>query len=123
MYKEHFELKKIRSPEDLGHPGKPYCVYHYKPQEGGTWLACTDIKYFATQEEAEAFLKAQEEKLLKKGRNAMTKTKEPKKAMSEAAREARNAYHAKWAKENPEKVKAATARYWEKKAQEATVNE
>ena len=39
--------------------------------------------------------------------------------MSEAAREARNAYKRKWAKENPDKVKAATRRYWEKKAQEA----
>lgn len=43
------------------------------------------------------------------------KTKE----MSEAAREARNAYKRKWAKENPDKVKAATRRYWERKAQEA----
>ena len=40
------------------------------------------------------------------------------KQMSEAAREARNAYKRKWAKENPDKVKAATERYWEKKAQE-----
>lgn len=40
--------------------------------------------------------------------------------MSEAAREARNAYKRKWAKDNPEKVKAATRRYWEKKAQEVT---
>ena len=39
--------------------------------------------------------------------------------MSEAAREARNAYKRKWAKDNPEKVKAYTRRYWEKKAQEA----
>ena len=42
-----------------------------------------------------------------------------KTSMSEAAREARNAYKRKWAKENPDKVKAATRRYWEKKAQEA----
>lgn len=41
------------------------------------------------------------------------------KTMSEAAREARNAYKRKWAKDNPDKVKAATRRYWEKKAQEA----
>ncbi len=40
--------------------------------------------------------------------------------MSEATREARNAYKRKWAKDNPEKVKAATRRYWEKKAQEVT---
>ena len=39
--------------------------------------------------------------------------------MSEAAREARNAYKRKWAKENPDKVKAANRRYWERKAQEA----
>ncbi len=38
--------------------------------------------------------------------------------MSEAARIARNAYKRKWAKENPDKVKAANRRYWEKKAQE-----
>ena len=41
------------------------------------------------------------------------------KGMSEAAREARNAYKRKWAKENPDKVKAANRRYWERKAQEA----
>ena len=35
------------------------------------------------------------------------KTKE----MSEAAREARNAYKRKWAKDNPDKVKAANRRY------------
>lgn len=40
-------------------------------------------------------------------------------SMSEAAREARNAYKRKWAKENPDKVKAANLRYWERKAQEA----
>ena len=46
-----------------------------------------------------------------------------KKTMSEAAREARNAYKRKWYKENTEKVKAANARYWERKAQEAEVME
>lgn len=45
------------------------------------------------------------------------------KEMSEAARLARNSYHKKWAKENPDKVKAATRRYWEKKAQAATAAE
>ena len=45
------------------------------------------------------------------------------KGMSEAAREARNAYRRKWSKENPDKVKAATRRYWEKKAQEAEAQE
>ena len=45
------------------------------------------------------------------------------KGMSEAAREARNAYKRKWAKEHPDKVKAANCRYWERKAQEATAEE
>lgn len=39
--------------------------------------------------------------------------------MSEAARKARNAYQRKWAKANPDKVKAAACRHWEKKAQAA----
>ena len=45
--------------------------------------------------------------------------------MSEAARKARNAYKRKWAKENPDKVKATMCRYWEKraKAQEAEAPE
>lgn len=41
------------------------------------------------------------------------------KEMSKAAREARNAYKRMWAKKNPDKVKAALCRYWERKAQEA----
>ena len=49
----------------------------------------------------------------------MTEEKKPKKEMSEAARLARNSYKRSWAKKNPDKVKAATCRYWEKKAQEA----
>ena len=53
----------------------------------------------------------------------MTEEKKPKKEMREAAREARNAYRRKWAKENPDKVKAATRRYWERKAQEAAAME
>lgn len=52
----------------------------------------------------------------------MTEATETK-AMSEAAREARNAYKRKWAKEHPDKVKAANCRYWERKAQEATAEE
>jgi len=63
MYKEHYELRKIRNPQDLGHPGKPYCVKHYIPKDGGTWIACGKIEYFATQEEAEAYQHAQEERL------------------------------------------------------------
>ena len=48
-------------------------------------------------------------------RSTTRKTKE----MSEAARLARNSYHKKWAKENPEKIRAATRRYWEKKVETA----
>lgn len=39
--------------------------------------------------------------------------------MTEAAREARRAYKRAWNRKNRDKVKAAQARYWEKKAQEA----
>lgn len=39
-----------------------------------------------------------------------------KSAMSEAAREARNAYKRKWNREHPDKVRASVTRYWEKKA-------
>lgn len=46
-----------------------------------------------------------------------------KKEMSEAAKLARNAYKRRWAKENPDKVKAANRRYWERKAQEAVAME
>lgn len=49
----------------------------------------------------------------------MYKMKTENRSMSEAAREARNAYKRKWAKDNPDKVKAANLRYWERKAQEA----
>lgn len=34
------------------------------------------------------------------------------------AKEAKNAYLRAWRKANPDKVRAATARYWEKKANE-----
>lgn len=43
--------------------------------------------------------------------------------MSEAARAARNEYKRRWAKNNPDKVKAANCRYWERKALEATAEE
>ena len=36
--------------------------------------------------------------------------------MTEAAREAKNKYKREWRKNNPEKVRAANVRYWEKKA-------
>lgn len=43
--------------------------------------------------------------------------------MTERAKAARRAYKRKWAKENPEKVKAAQERYWNKKAAEAEKEE
>lgn len=39
--------------------------------------------------------------------------------LSEAAKEARRAYKREWNRKNRDKVKAATARYWEKRAREA----
>lgn len=36
--------------------------------------------------------------------------------MTETAAEARRAYKRKWAKENPDKIKAQQERYWEKVA-------
>ena len=47
-YKERYELHKVSKPEDMGHPGKPYCVKHFIPQEGGSWVAYGAIKYFST---------------------------------------------------------------------------
>lgn len=38
--------------------------------------------------------------------------------LKDLARQKRNEYHRKWQKKNPEKVKQAQNRYWEKKAQE-----
>ena len=40
-------------------------------------------------------------------------------SMSEAAREARRAYKREWNRRNPDKVKAAQERYWNRKAQQA----
>jgi len=37
--------------------------------------------------------------------------------LSDAARAARSAYKREWAKKNPDKQRAYTARYWERKAQ------
>lgn len=49
--------------------------------------------------------------------------KERRNAMTEQAAAARRAYKRKWAKENPDKVKAQQERYWQKKAeQEAAAN-
>lgn len=39
--------------------------------------------------------------------------------MTEQAREAMRAYKRQWAKNNPDKVKAQQARYWERKAEKA----
>jgi hypothetical protein len=39
--------------------------------------------------------------------------------MTDKAKEARRAYKRKWAKENPEKIKAQQERYWTKKAEAA----
>ena len=36
--------------------------------------------------------------------------------MTDAAKAARRAYKRKWAKEHPDKVRAAQDKYWEKKA-------
>ncbi len=38
--------------------------------------------------------------------------------MTAEQKEAKRAYHREWAKKNPEKIKAAQERFWERKAQE-----
>lgn len=38
--------------------------------------------------------------------------------MTDKAKDARNAYRRKWAKNNPDKLREYQARYWEKKAAE-----
>jgi hypothetical protein len=38
---------------------------------------------------------------------------------SDEARRAQNEYYRNWRKKNPDKVKAAQARYWQKKAEKA----
>lgn len=50
--------------------------------------------------------------------NKKAESKQNTITLSDAAREARNAYRRKWAKENPDKIKAATRKYWERKARE-----
>lgn len=42
---------------------------------------------------------------------------------NDAAREIKNKYLREWRKKNPDKVKAANARYWEKKAAEMKLAE
>lgn len=39
--------------------------------------------------------------------------------MTDKAKEARRAYKRKWAKENPDKIRAQQERYWTKKAEQA----
>lgn len=41
--------------------------------------------------------------------------------LSKEAIEARRAYHRKWRKKNPDKVRAAQDRYWAKKARENNI--
>lgn len=42
--------------------------------------------------------------------------------MTEKARELRRAYKRAWSRKNPDKVKAAQERYWNRKAEAATEN-
>lgn len=46
-------------------------------------------------------------------------TKGNKLKITDAAREARRRYKREWCKNNPDKVRAAQERYWERKAAEA----
>lgn len=121
MYKEQYVLRKILEPERMGRPGKHYSVTHLTPADGGLYLICAGTRYFETLEEAETY-KSESEAKIKERTDLMTE-KASKNKMSEAAREARNAYKRKWAAANPDKVKAATRRYWERKAQEITAKE
>ena len=43
--------------------------------------------------------------------------------MDEKARELRRLYHREWNRKNPDKVKAATERYWKRKAEAAAAAE
>ena len=63
MYKERFELRKVKKPEALGKPGKHYSVSHYTPIDGGSCLVHAGTRYFNTREEAEAYQEAQETRL------------------------------------------------------------
>lgn len=44
-------------------------------------------------------------------------------ALTPAAREARNAYRRKWARENPDRIREQQRRYWEKKAAAAAAED
>ena len=43
--------------------------------------------------------------------------------LTPAAREARNAYRRKWARENPDRIREQQRRYWEKKAAAAAAED
>lgn len=43
--------------------------------------------------------------------------------MTEQAKEARRAYKRKWAKDNPEKVRAYQERYWQRVAEQAKADQ
>lgn len=43
--------------------------------------------------------------------------------MNKQAIEARRAYKRKWAKDNPEKIRAQQERYWSKKAEQAAAEQ
>lgn len=48
---------------------------------------------------------------------AKTKTTKPD-TMTEEAKQLRREYYKRWRKENPDKVRASQARYWDKKAKQ-----
>ena len=50
-------------------------------------------------------------------------TQRPEQELTEAAKEARRAYKRAWTRKNPDKVKAAQARYWARKAEAAQTKE
>ena len=69
-YTESYRMWKVKNPGKMGMPGKNYCVAHYKPMDGGTWVENVESKFFENKAEAEAFIKAQEDRLKKKGKEA-----------------------------------------------------
>lgn len=68
MYKERYELRKVRNPEAMGKPGKAFSVTHYTPFDGGTCLICAGTRYFETLEEAKMYQEEKERKVLNAGR-------------------------------------------------------
>ena len=51
------------------------------------------------------------------------RSKQAEQELTEAAKEARRAYKRAWTRKNPDKVKAAQARYWARKAEAAQTKE